>query len=102
MADPKTDEQTVEVADTNLEPRAFARDDPVPAPNDPGGAHAKGYSADPRPETDVKAEGAVPLAAVAEGETHVRQPERAGKVRPTGRSEPQASDPNERILGSGG
>jgi hypothetical protein len=102
MADPKTDEQTVEVADTNLEPRAFALDDPVPTLNDPGGAHAKGYSADPRPEKEVKAEGAVPLAAVAEGETHVRQPERAGKVHPTGRSEPHEYNPNDRILGSGG
>jgi hypothetical protein len=37
-------------------------DDPLPSTNDPGGAHAKGYSADPLPGKDPPAEGPVPLA----------------------------------------
>ena len=101
MSDVKTGKQTVEVADTNLEPRDIALNEPVQAPTDPGGAHAKGFSADPRPGSKVQPEGAIPVASVAEGETHVQQPERAGKVRPTGRGETGDYNPNDRIVNSG-
>ena len=37
-------------------------DEPVPAPADPGGAHNKGYSADPGPDPAVPDEDPVPLA----------------------------------------
>jgi hypothetical protein len=100
MADPKTPKPTVEVADTNLEPRDIPLDEPLPTADDPGGARAKGYSAEPRPEKDVPATGPPPLAAVPEGQSHVRQPEREGKVCPTGRSEPRDYTPNDRLMGS--
>ena len=74
--------------------------EPLPGTNDPGGAHTKGYSADPRPDTKVKEEGAIPLAPVSDSETHVRQPERDGKIRPTGRSEQGEYTPNDRLMGS--
>jgi hypothetical protein len=51
------------LADTNLEPRDVPMQESVPAPNDPGGAHAKGYSADTGPDmtADADTEGPMPL-----------------------------------------
>ena len=100
MAEHKTEGPIVEVADTNLEPRDIPLDEPLPTANDPGSGHAKGYSADPRPGKDVTTAGPVPLAAVPEDTSHVRQPEREGKVHPTGRSEPGDYTPNDRLMGS--
>src|SRR5437763_12307258 len=74
--------------------------EPVPAADDPGGAHAKGYSADPMPEPAVQEEGPLPLAAGPDHHPAVKQPERDGKVRPTGRSEPKGYSPNDRLMGS--
>ena len=99
MANLKKPEAIVEVADTNLEPRDIPLDEPLPTTNDPGGAHAKGYSADPRPEKDIKTAGPVPLAAAPDDTSHVRQPEREGKAHPTGRSEPGDYTPNDRADG---
>jgi hypothetical protein len=96
MYDPNTPTEPAEVADTNLEPR----DIPLPAANDPGGASAKGYSADPKPKTDVDEEGAIPLTAVDEDEVLIRQPESEGKIHPTGRSEPRDYNPNDRLMGA--
>jgi hypothetical protein len=53
--------------------------------NDPGGAHTKGYSAEPGPDPDVPAEGPIPLAPDRGGK--ILQPEREAGVKPTGRSE---------------
>jgi hypothetical protein len=41
-------------------------DQPVPAPQDPGGAHAKGYSADPDPAPAVSDQDPLPLAPAPE------------------------------------
>ena len=49
MTRQKTTQKMPEVADTNLEPRAIPLQEPVPAPDDPGGARAKGYTADGLP-----------------------------------------------------
>jgi hypothetical protein len=73
-------------------------DEPLPAGGDPGGADAKGYSADPRPEADVPPSGPVPLTPAPDGSA-VHQPEREGKAQPTGRRQ-QHYDPNDRMLGS--
>jgi hypothetical protein len=100
MQDPKKQSETVEVADTNLEPRDIPLNNPLPTTNDPGGASAKGYSADPMPESAPNAEGAIPLTGVVGDESHIRQPEREGKVTPTGRSEPHDYTPNDRLMGS--
>jgi hypothetical protein len=100
MTDPKSAQPTVEVADTNLEPRDIPLNEPIPTANDPGGAHAKGYSADQGPEADVNPEGPIPLAAVPDEGMAIRQPEREGKVHPTGRSEPEDYTPNDRLMGS--
>lgn len=74
--------------------------EPLPGTNDPGGAHTKGYSADPFPDSQVKEEGPIPLTPVTDSETQVRQPERDGRVRPTGRSEHGEYTPNDRLMGS--
>jgi hypothetical protein len=89
----------VEVADTNLEPRDIPLQEPVPTPNDPGGAHTKGYSPDTGPDmqADADTEGPIPLSAAPE-EAHVCQPK--GNARPTGRSEPRPYSPNDRLMGS--
>jgi len=70
----------------------------LPPANDPGGAHAKGYSADPDPAApDVP--DPVPVASAPPGGIHV--PERDPGVQPTGRREPGPYNPNERIVGGG-
>ena len=68
--------------------------------DDPGGAHAKGYSADPGPAPAVPESDPIPLTAGPAKHPAVRVPERDGKVRPTGRSEPGEYTPNERLMGS--
>jgi hypothetical protein len=97
----KKSPDTVEVADTNLEPRDIPLQEPVPTPNDPGGAHAKGYSPDTGPDmqADADTEGPIPLSSAPE-QARVRPPKRKGNVRPTGRSEPRAYSPNDRLMGS--
>ncbi len=64
-----------------------ALDDPIPAPDDPGGAHAKGYSADPSGPGPVPAADPIPLAPGPDTHPAVHPPEREGKVQPTGRGE---------------
>lgn len=92
-------QKTAEVADTNLEPRDIPLNDPVPMPDDPGGAHSKGYSPDEDANAAANLKGPIPLAPAPEG-TQIRQPEREGKVTPTGRSEPRGYTPNDRLMGS--
>ena len=91
-----TGDQKMRERDTDLE----SPDTPLPSSNDPGGAHAKGYSADPLPEKDVHSEGPIPLAPGHDSASGVRQPERDGKVQPTGRNEPGEYTPNDRLMGA--
>ena len=100
MTERKPAQPTAEVADTNLEPRDISSNEPIPTANDPGGAHAKGYSADPRPEVEVDPETPIPLSDVPDEGMGVRQREREGKIHPTGRSEPRDYTPNDRLMGS--
>jgi hypothetical protein len=74
--------------------------EPIPAPTDPGGAHAKGYSADPAPEKPVGEEGDLPVSK-GPGVPHpIHVPERDTNVRPTGRGEEKDYTPNDRLMGS--
>jgi hypothetical protein len=75
-------------------------DDPAPVVNDPGGAHAKGYSADPAPEPVVPDNDPLPLAPGPDESPAIRQPEREGKVPPTGRDEPGEYTANKRLTGA--
>jgi hypothetical protein len=100
MADKTTDRQTIQTTQADPCSIDVPTEEPLPGSNDPGGAHTKGYSADPRPEQGARPEGPIPLAAVPEDGSHVRQPERDGKVRPTGRGEPHDYTPNDRLMGS--
>jgi len=75
-------------------------DDPVPAPVDPGGAHSKGYSADPVPEAPVQDNDPVPLADGPAVHPAVRVPERDGGAQPTGRGGRHGYSPNDRLMGS--
>src|SRR5689334_11493733 len=100
MAEKPGGQQALKGREPDGRQREVSLEEPLPGTNDPGGAHTKGYSADPRPEKDAQAEGAVPLAAAPEDGSHVRQPERDGHVRPTGRSEPHDYNPNNRLMGS--
>jgi hypothetical protein len=85
-------------------PRLDAPDTPdtpdnwLPPADDPGGAHAKGFSADPDP-TAPKVPDPVPLADAKPGGIHV--PERDDGVQPTGRSEPGPYNPDARVIDSG-
>jgi hypothetical protein len=89
MAKPQDREQPISPIDSeNDELAAPGDDDPTPAPIDPGGAHAKGYSADPGPQEDVDVPDPVPLAPGPSKHPAVRVPERDNNVHPTGRSEP--------------
>jgi len=72
---------------------------PTPAPTDPGGAHAKGYSADPRPEEVVQDNDPVPLAKGPDKHPAFRVPERDNNIQPTGRGEPDKGTPNDPLLG---
>ena len=100
MADKPVEKQASKIVDADGRQHDVPLEVPLPGTNDLGGAHTKGYSAEPRPEPDVQAEGALPLASVPEGESHVQQPERDGKVRPTGRRETDDYTPNDRLMGS--
>ena len=62
-------------------------DEPLPTADDPGGAHGKGYSTDSGPGAVDKGEDPVPLAPGPDTHSAVQQPERDGKVVPTGRGE---------------
>jgi hypothetical protein len=75
-------------------------DDPLPSTDDPGGAHSKGFSADPRPESEIPEKGPIPLADPPEDTSAVKVPERDNHVVPTGRNEPGEYTPNDRLIGS--
>ena len=55
------------------------------APIDPGGAHNKGYTADPGPDNTGMEPDPVPLASGPNTHSKVRVPERDNHVQPTGR-----------------
>jgi hypothetical protein len=80
--------------------KAAQADEPLPSPDDPGGAHAKGYSADPGPDVSVQDHDPVPLAPAHCPTAEVRQHERDDGVVPTGRSEGGGYSPNDRLMGS--
>jgi hypothetical protein len=82
----------------NSEPAVSDLDDATSKANDPGGAHTKGYTAEPGPDPDVPADGPIPLASGGGGTIH--QPEKDDDVTPTGRSEPGDYTPNDRLMGS--
>jgi hypothetical protein len=84
--------------DPNRGPDDSGLDDPVPVPSDPGGAHAKGYSAEAGAEPPFPDADPIPLATGEPGA--ILQPERDGQVQPTGRSEPGSYSPNDRLMGS--
>ena len=73
------------------------RDGPLPNADDPGGAHRKGYTADPRPEKPVPDNDPVPLAADSEVKGHVRKPD---QTRAVGSTESGGYSDNDRLMGS--
>jgi hypothetical protein len=91
-------------AKTETPPRELVAEkltEPLPGGGDPGGAHSKGYSADPRPGRPVPPRDPVPLAPAPEVTTsQVHQHERDADVKPTGRSEPGEYKVNDRLMGS--
>ena len=99
MAERVTPEQTTRESEPKPDPNRVRLDEPLPTVNDPGGADAKGYSADPRPEPAVQDQGPIPLAAAPDTQPAIQQPEREGKVQPTGRQE-ETYTPNDRLMGS--
>jgi hypothetical protein len=75
-------------------------DDPVPAPDDPGGANTKGFSADPGSGPHVKDQDPLPLAGGPDTHPAVHVPERDNEVRPTGRRDQRGYSPDDRVLGA--
>ena len=100
MAEHETPQQTTRDPKAPAGAGAVPIDEPLPTVNDPGGADAKGYSADPRPGPAVGGDGPVPLAPAPDIYPAIRQPELEGKVRPTGRREEKDYTPNDRLMGS--
>jgi hypothetical protein len=81
------------------DPTARDQDPPLPPANDPGGTHAKGYSADPDPNAPVVPD-PIPVADAPPG--GIRIPERDSPgAQPTGRKEPGPYNPNDRFTSGG-
>jgi hypothetical protein len=100
MADDVARQQTTGEADPSRGQSAVPSDEPLPTVDDPGGAHAKGYSAEPGPELDIEGDDPVPLATGPEAHPAVRVPERDNQVQATGRRESGGYSPNDRLIGS--
>lgn len=79
---------------------AVVVDRPLPTTNDPGGAAAKGYSAEAGEAPAVAGDGPLPLAAVPEPPPAIVVRERDPAVHPTGRSEPGDYTSNDRLMGA--
>jgi len=75
-------------------------DEPLPAPDDPGDALRKGYSADPLPGRDAPEQGPIPLAADADIHGHVQRRDEDAVLPPTGRSEPPEGSARDRVMGA--
>jgi hypothetical protein len=99
MAHDVTKPDQTDAIDLGAGPSGAQFNEPLPTANDPGGAHAKGYSAEPGPAPVVKQD-PVPLAPAPDTEPAVHQPELEGKVRPTGRRGETGYSPNDRLMGS--
>jgi hypothetical protein len=97
VADHPTRTQPTRATDPARDAYAGSLDAPVPAPNDPGGGHAKGYTADPRPEPEVPEKDPLPLAPDDAVRGHVRKPDQSRAVLPSERS---GYSPNDRVTGS--
>jgi hypothetical protein len=83
-------------APANYDP---AKDPPLPAADDPGGAHRKGYIAETGMAREAPEQDPVPLAKDSEVKGHVRHPDE-GDLPPTGRKEPGEYTDNDRLMGS--
>ncbi|HEY1380445.1 MAG TPA: hypothetical protein VGF55_26830 [Gemmataceae bacterium] len=73
----------------------------APHAADPGGAHRKGYSAEPGPTSPVPDDDPVPLAADEDVRGHVQRPDEDAALPPTGREDPPTYPPEDRTLGYG-
>jgi hypothetical protein len=73
-------------------------DEPLPGVNDPGGAHGKGYTAEPQAERTVQQEDPVPLVSDQEVQDHAQKPDQSQAVQ-----SPPAGGPatNSRVMGAG-
>ncbi len=69
----------------------------VAAVNDPGGAHRKGYSAQPGPARPIPNNGPVPLTPDNEVQAHVQKPDQS---RATPGSTSTGYSPNDRVTGA--
>jgi hypothetical protein len=101
MADERTCEQPLIETGPDQNNYDLPSNEPVPAPDDPGGAHAKGYSADPKPGEQARNQDPLPLAEGPDEHPAAHPPEGDPRFRPTGRSEPGDYTPNKRVMGSG-
>jgi hypothetical protein len=82
---------------TNKRPEEVDPGTPLPA-GDPGGAHAKGFTAEPGDDAILSEDSPIPLAE-APDQPQIRKPEEGG-VQPTGRKEPGEYTPNDRLMGA--
>ncbi len=76
---------------------AEAMDKAVSAVNDPGGAHRKGYSAQPGPARPISDNDPVPLAPDSEIQAHVQKPDQS---QATPGSTSTGYSPNDRVTGA--
>jgi hypothetical protein len=73
----------------------------IPDIADPGGAHSKGYSADPGPAPPVPDNDPVPLADDRDVHGHVRPRKEDSVLPPTGRTDPPLYSPTDRTIAEG-
>ncbi len=69
-----------------------------PAVADPGGAHSKGYSADPEPAPPVPDNDPLPLADDRDVHGHVQRRDEDVVLPPTGRTDPPDYQPTDRTI----
>jgi hypothetical protein len=70
----------------------------IPVVADPGGAHNKGYSADPGPVTPVPNNDPLPLADDRDVHGHVHRRDEDAVLPPTGRTDPPEYSPTDRTI----
>src|SRR5262249_26857796 len=93
---PVADRPTPKDRDARYDP---AQDPPLPSADDPGGAHGKGYVAEPAPAPAVPHRDPIPLDHAAQGTGRVRKPEAARTLRGAGRTERKPHRPTDAGLG---
>jgi len=89
------------VADRPLESIPDKDDPALTKAADPGGAHSKGYSAEPGPTPPVPDNDPIPLVDDRDFHGQVRRRDEDAVLPPTGREAPSTYSPDDRTIANG-